>query len=162
MKTKPFRVFHLMQRAHTALFRAADRQLKQHLGLSTTQQSVLFMLSLNDGQAISTIASELSMSKSSLTGVIDRMVAKGFISRRQAVDDGRVTLVHIETIGQQLVDSSLPRIRQMNTSLLQGFSHEEQNTIERFLRHIDKNADAIVLNAQDPNLLFENSKSEQP
>ena len=59
------RIFYLLQKAHSALFRAADHALKQRLGLTASQQAVLFILTKDDGKPISAIAEELKMGKSS-------------------------------------------------------------------------------------------------
>ncbi|WP_025900012.1 MarR family winged helix-turn-helix transcriptional regulator [Sneathiella glossodoripedis] len=147
-KAKPPRIFHQLQKAHTALFRAADARTKAELGLSTTQQAVLFVLSQKDGQAISAVAKTLSMGKSSLTGLVDRMCDQGLVRRSMSSPDGRVINIFIEDKGREIVNRSLPYVKHFNEHLLAPFSEAEQRTIHRFLEHVAQNADAIV--ALDP------------
>ena len=138
------RVFHLIQQAHSALFRAADHALQENVGLTTSQQAVLFVLMRRDGTPITTIADELRMGKSSLTGLIDRMSAKGLVTRRQSPTDARSYEVFIEDAGRELVHDTLASTKKINTSLLQPFSAKECAVIERFLRHVSDNAEEIV------------------
>ena len=142
------RVFHLLQKAHSALFRAADARAKASLGLTTTQQGVLFILSLKDGQPISSLAKALSMGKSSLTGLIERMCEQGLLRRSISTSDGRVVNIFIEEKGRQIVTRSLPFVKSYNQQLLAPFTEQEQQVIHRFLQHVAQNAHHIV--AEDP------------
>ena len=141
---KQIRVFHLLQLAHSALFRATDRALKTQLGISTTQQAVLFALMKNDGQPIMTIADQLNMGKSSLTGLVDRMSDKGLLMRRQSAEDARSFEVFITDQGRELISETLQSTRRMNKALLAPFSSDERVVIDRFLRHVATNSTAIV------------------
>ncbi|MEM9285288.1 MAG: MarR family winged helix-turn-helix transcriptional regulator [Pseudomonadota bacterium] len=138
------RVFHLLQKAHTALFRAADHALKTHIGLTTSQQAVLFSLTKKDGAPISQIADQLHMGYSSLTGLVDRMEAKGLLRRQQSESDARSVHVFIEDKGRAIVTSTKPFTKGLNAALLEPFSSEEQAVIEKFLHHVAANAADVV------------------
>ena len=138
------RIFHLVQQAHSALFRASDHALKKRMGLTASQHAVLFFLMKQDGAPISLIADALKMGKSSLTGLIDRMTEKGLVRRRQNAADARSYEVFIENEGRRIVEASLSGTRRINAALLEPFSTEERAVIERFLRHVADNADTIV------------------
>ncbi len=138
------KIFYLMQKAHSALFRAADRFLGEEVGLTSSQHAVLLILVKRDGLPISAIAKELNMGKSSLTGLIDRMSKKGLVSRQQSAADARSFEIHIEDHGRQLVKATLPGTKRINSDILATFSAQEQSTIEKFLEHLANNADDIV------------------
>lgn len=138
------RVFHQLQVAHTALFRAADRRTRQSVGLTTSQFAVLFVLSQSDGQPISEIAKRLAMGKSSLTGLVDRMVDRGLVTRRASPSDGRVTNIHLEVSGLQLLARAKQETKHFNSALLSPFSDQEQLVIQRFLTHLVDHADEII------------------
>ncbi|WP_018995482.1 MarR family winged helix-turn-helix transcriptional regulator [Hirschia maritima] len=141
---RQFPVFHLIQKAHCALFRAADHALKDYEGLTATQHAVLFILLRQDGAPISAIADELNMGKSSLTGLIDRMSEKGFLRRAQSKTDARSYEVYLEDLGRQVGESSLTGTRQINSAILEPFNAKEQAIIERFLEHVSSNSAEIV------------------
>jgi DNA-binding MarR family transcriptional regulator len=138
------RVFHLLQLAHSALFRASDRALKEQAGLSSAQQAVLFVLSLRDGAPITAIADQLKMGKSSLTGLVDRMSDSRLVERRPSARDGRSLEVFILPEGQRLISATLAGTKKINADLLAPFSAEEREVIARFLTHVSDNAEAIV------------------
>ncbi|WP_122073794.1 MarR family winged helix-turn-helix transcriptional regulator [Pseudophaeobacter sp. EL27] len=138
------RVFHQLQVAHSALFRAADRRTRQTVGLTTSQFAVLFVLSQSDAQPISEIAKRLSMGKSSLTGLVDRMVERGLVARIASASDGRVTNIHLAPSGATLLARAKEETKHFNAALLAPFSDEEQVVIRRFLTHLVDHADEII------------------
>ncbi|MEP3244654.1 MAG: MarR family transcriptional regulator [Sneathiella sp.] len=143
---KQRKIFHLLQRAHSALFRAADQNLKKHFDLTATQQAVLFQLIVKNGLAISIIAENLKMGKSSLTALIDRMSTRGLVRRVRNASDGRSYEIEITPKGRALCEISLPITLQVNNQLLAPFSEQEQETIEKFLKYVaDFSADAMDL-----------------
>jgi len=142
-----FRVFHLLQRAHGSLFRAADRQLQASEGVSATQHGVLLILASEDGQPISAVAEALKMGKSSLTGLVDRMEARRLIRRAADGDDARVLRLFIEREGRAIVARTLAEAKRMNAELLKPFDARERATIARFLEHVASNAAEIVESA---------------
>lgn len=138
------RLFHLVQTAHSALFRAADLQSRRLSDLTLTQAAVLFVLSQRDGQPISDIAATLAMGKSSLTGLIDRLCEKGLVRRTASDRDGRSTLIYLEPLGAQAVRTLAPHVAQQNAALLAPFSKAEQEVIERFLTHLSQTAPTVI------------------
>ena len=139
-----FKVFHELQIAHSALFRAADKRTKAEINLSLTQLAVLFVLNSKDGQPISEIAKSLAMGKSSLTGLVDRMCDKGLVKRIDSSADGRVTNIFMQDKGQQALAHSKQKTQQINRALLEPFDAEEQQIIRRFLDHITERSDEII------------------
>jgi DNA-binding MarR family transcriptional regulator len=138
------KVFHKIQIAHSALFRAADHRTRNQIGLTTSQLAVLFILSRADGQPITDISKTLAMGKSSLTGLVDRMCTKGLVRRSPSQADGRVINIYLEQSGRQVLEQGARETSQFNSALLAPFSVEEQDTIERFLTHLADNADDII------------------
>lgn len=143
------RIFHLLQRAHGALFRAADRRLQAAEGVSATQHGVLLALARDDGQPITAIADSLKMGKSSLTGLVDRMAADGLLRREIDADDLRVQRIFIERRGRGIVARTLGDVKRFNEDLLKPFSAAERRTIERFLTHIADEAPRVVEGAPE-------------
>ncbi|MEP1444916.1 MAG: MarR family winged helix-turn-helix transcriptional regulator [Paraglaciecola sp.] len=141
---KQLKVFHLLQLAHGALFKAADRKLKRDMQISTTQLAVLFSLAKCDNAPITAIADQLNMSYSSMSGVVDRMAAIELLKREKDPKDARVQNVILLPKGKVIAQQSNHKVRTINRALLQEFSLAEQETIVRFLAHIAKNAEHIV------------------
>ena len=68
--SQPPRIFHLMQLAHRALFRAADQLLQESLGLTAVQQGALFVIGKQEPCKPSAIAKALDMNKSAVTTLV--------------------------------------------------------------------------------------------
>ncbi|MBU3004474.1 MarR family winged helix-turn-helix transcriptional regulator [Paraglaciecola arctica] len=141
---KQLKVFHLLQLAHSALFKAADRKLKRDMHISTTQLAVLFSLAKCDNAPITAIADQLNMSYSSMSGVVDRMAAIHLLKRQKDTKDARVQNIILLPKGKAIAQQSNQEVRHINRALLDEFSLSEQETIVRFLVHIAKNAEDIV------------------
>ena len=138
------RVFHLLQLAHSALFRTADHRLRVQAGISASQLGVLFVLANSDGLPITAIADALNMGYSSLTGLVDRMSRRQLVRRESSTEDGRVQRVFIEPAGRETAERALLSVKRINAELLKPFSSTERRAIERFLIHVSENAAAIV------------------
>ncbi|GAC09262.1 MarR family winged helix-turn-helix transcriptional regulator [Paraglaciecola chathamensis] len=145
---KQLKIFHLLQLAHAALFKAADKKLKNELHISTTQLAVLFSLVKQDNAPITAIADQLNMSYSSLSGVIDRMTKAQLVTRQRATSDARVQNVILLPKGQEIAQRSTAKVRSINHALLSEFSLNEQETIARFLIHVAQNSEQIVCEEQ--------------
>ncbi|MBO9478808.1 MarR family transcriptional regulator [Shimia sp. R11_0] len=142
--TKSPKIFLLMNRAHAAMTRAVEQKTQALAGLSMPQLGVLALLSQKDGQAVSDMAQALSMRKSSLSGLIDRMVERGFVRRVRGAEDGRVVWIFLEPSARDLVRRVDPLVRTANARLLDSFTEAEQATIGRFLMHMADQAEEII------------------
>lgn len=150
---RKLRIFHQLQAAHSALFRAADHHLRDKLGLGSAQQAILFMLAEEDGLPLGDIAQRLHLGKSGLSGLVDRMEKAGLVRRVPNEHDRRSVALHILSPGRALADRSTPITQAINTELLEPFSAKERETIARFLDHVTNHSQAVVarnVDAQTP------------
>jgi len=155
------RIFYLLQQAYSALFRASDRALREQHGIGTAQQAILFALNRSDGTPISELAAQLSMRKSSLSGLVDRMEAAQLVRREQSGQDARSLLVFLEAKGRDCARQSLPSTKRINALILEPFNDSERVVITRFLEHIAKNSDALVVVSAEPEAPPQNSEKRK-
>jgi DNA-binding MarR family transcriptional regulator len=145
------RIFHLMQLAHRALFRAADQRLQASLGISAVQQGALFVIGKQAPCKPSAIAKALDMNKSAVTTLVTRLETGGFIRRVADKQDGRAQRISLTVKGTEAIKKSLPLTKQANADLLKGFEPHEIETIERFLTQvISTSARAASLTSAGP------------
>lgn len=130
------RIFHLMQLAHRALFRAADQRLQASLGISAVQQGALFVIGKQEPCKPSAIAKALDMNKSAVTTLVARLETGGFIHRGADKQDGRAQRISLTPKGREAIQKSVPLTKQANADLLKGFKPHEVETIERFLTQV--------------------------
>ena len=139
-----FRVFHLLQRAHAALYRATDRHLARAHDVTATQIGLLFVLSQDDGQTIGAAARELGVALSSLSGLVDRMSARGLVRRGANDEDARSARLWLEPAGRRLAEAAAGEVKLINARILRNYTPQECEIIQRFLTDISANADALV------------------
>lgn len=72
------------------------------LDLSATQAMVVFFLQGREEMTMGKLSEQMCMSVSTMTGVIDRLVRKGAVSRRRDQKDRRVVKVRLTPAGMQL------------------------------------------------------------
>lgn len=117
------------QRAH---FLIKDR-LKP-LGLTPLQQLILGVLHLEDGLSAGEIGQRLVLDSATLSGTLDRMVERGWITKEVDPNDRRMLRIFLTAKAKE-VDRSLGEVRaQANQEILRGLSMEEKLLLKRLLR----------------------------
>jgi len=94
-------------RAYQA-FSAFDSGLHRKHGLTASQADVIFTLGNTDGMTCGEIGERTLITKGTLTGVIDRLAAKGLVLRRAVSSDGRCTRIVLTPDGEALFESVFP------------------------------------------------------
>ncbi len=138
------RIFHQLQAAHAALFRAANHHLRDQIGLGSAQQAILFMLAKKNGLSLGEIAQALHLGKSGLSGLVDRMEAANLVKRAPDEQDRRRIALTILPAGRAIAQHTSPITKAINTELLEPFSEQERRTIARFLDHVTSHSQTIV------------------
>ena len=98
--------------------------------LSLVHLHVLTVLQVRGTLPMSRLADELDVSVASLTGIIDRMEARGLVERRREPDDRRVILVHRTDAGDAVFGEMAAERRKHLEALFDRMTDEE---LESFL-----------------------------
>ena len=96
-----------------------------HGQVSLVHLNVLTLLEATGPLPMNRLAEALDISVASVTGVVDRMEARGLVERRRDADDRRVILVHPAEGGRRLFDEIDAKRRQGLTKLLTRLSELE-------------------------------------
>ncbi|MEO5568487.1 MAG: MarR family transcriptional regulator [Gemmatimonadaceae bacterium] len=83
--------------------RLAARTVERKTGLSAAQLFVLEQLSVREPLSLSELAERTLTDRSSVSAVVDRLEAAGFLNRRIAVDDRRRAEVRITARGRAIL-----------------------------------------------------------
>jgi DNA-binding MarR family transcriptional regulator len=81
--------------------RLAKEQSARH-GITATQLNVLKLLDAVGDLSLSELSKQLAATNSSITGIIDRMVAAGLVAREQSTQDRRVWHIRLTPDGRQV------------------------------------------------------------
>ena len=82
---------------HSLMRHVAESHAPEFLGVDVTmsQAKALYLLSVRPGMPMSAIAAELGVGPSAVSGLVDRLVAQGYVERREDPVDRRQQLVTI-------------------------------------------------------------------
>lgn len=125
------RLYFLLNTAQRALQRQVDGALPGRL--TAAQAGVLFLLGAKEGVPIGEVARGLGATASSVTELIDRMVAAGLIERQADPADGRLQLLTLTGAGQDGRLIALAGLDELNVRMTQGFTADELATVSRWL-----------------------------
>ncbi len=131
----------LISKIHRLSGRIFSRMLKEQGidEINPAQGKIMFALWRNDGITINELVKETSLSKSSLTSMLDRLEKTGFLRREPSREDRRK--IHIwRTQKDKLFQKKYIEISEKMTEIYyQGFSGKERTAFEAFLVRIFEN-----------------------
>ncbi|MCW5591616.1 MAG: MarR family transcriptional regulator [Burkholderiales bacterium] len=90
-----------LARCYQAFQRASDAHIR-HSGLTPPQFDIVVTLGNTDGMTFKDLGNRTLITKGTLTGVVDRLEARGLVARAASPTDGRSTLVKLTPEGERL------------------------------------------------------------
>ena len=115
----------------------AKRSAKELIGgkITIPQMFILEILNRKGERIMSELAQALSITTSAVTGLIDRMIKAGFVTRTRGIKDRRLVKIKITKKGKTLIENILSQRRQM---LRDVFGKLEKVERERYLEILEK------------------------
>jgi MarR family transcriptional regulator, organic hydroperoxide resistance regulator len=86
--------------------RRLAREESQRVGLTATQLNVLKLLEEIGELSLSELSRRLAAQNSTVTGIVDRMVQAGLVTREQSAEDRRVWRIRVTPRGAELAAST--------------------------------------------------------
>jgi MarR family transcriptional regulator, temperature-dependent positive regulator of motility len=126
---------HLIRRLHqisVSVF--ADRMKAAGLDLTPVQFAALEALSARPDMDQATLAGMIAYDRVTLGGVIDRLEAKGLVSRIVSPQDRRARLVRLTDAGQSLLVHARPIVRGFQDDILAGLDRTERQELVALMR----------------------------
>lgn len=123
----------------------ADRHAPEFLEIDVTmsQVKVLYMVSVRPDTNMSTVAAQLSVGLSAVSGIVDRLVEHGLLTRHEDPADRRQHLLALSPKGARVLE----RFRELNTahldSLLNGLSGEELDALREGIAALEREASRL-------------------
>ena len=118
--------------------RIFNKLMKEHknLDINHAQGKILFVISRYKELSINDLCKELSLSKSTLTSMLDRLEDKGYILKRSSEKDKRITLISNTEKADESIDIFNDVITKMNDKFYDGFEEEDIKVFEKYLEKI--------------------------
>ncbi|HUW83490.1 MAG TPA: MarR family transcriptional regulator [Phycisphaerae bacterium] len=124
---------HNLLRTHSYLSPFIDAGLRRQ-NLTSAQLNVLLALRSAgcDGLRMGQIGERLVVTRSNVTGLIDRLERQGLVARA-AHRDRRATVVRLTDTGEALLERTAPRHAEVLAELTGCFTNDEKQTLIRLL-----------------------------
>lgn len=122
-------------RAYQA-FAAYDAAGYRDVDLTVPQADVIFTLGNTDGLTLGEIGEKTLITKGTLTGVIDRLEAKGLVQRYTCDEDRRCTRAKLTRKGRTVFEREFPRQVGYLKSRFDRLSPAEQRSALRALKKL--------------------------
>jgi MarR family transcriptional regulator, organic hydroperoxide resistance regulator len=112
------------------------------LDITATQFQVLRRLWQGDGILTSTLTRDIASDGGTITGLLDRLEAKGLIRRERGTEDRRAVRVFLTPDGYKLELPLMEIVTAINERALEGFSPAERARLMDDLERIGENLGA--------------------
>ena len=136
-------VWLVMLKAMRALTKYATAGI-QETGLGLSDFGVLELLLHGGPLPVNTIGPMVDLTPGSISIAVDRLVAKGLVSRIESAEDRRVRIVALTPRGQDLIVSAFRKHSLQMKKVFSDLSAEELRSLEVALKQLGKRAAALI------------------
>jgi len=136
-------VWLVMMKAMRALTRYAAAGIEE-TGLGLSDFGVLEVLLHKGPLPVNTIGPLVDLTPGSISTAVDRLVAKGLVSRIESVEDRRVRIVDLSGRGKDLITSAFRKHSGQMKRVFSEISPEELRSLEVALKKVGKRAAALM------------------
>jgi DNA-binding MarR family transcriptional regulator len=124
-----------------------SKSLVKRFGLTGPQLVILKEIAGFDEISAGKIASEVSLSRGTVTGILDRMVTKNLISKRKDLKDKRRVMLSITEQGERLLKMAPPLMHKTFVDRFEKLQNWEQNMVLSSLQRLVSLMDAKSIDA---------------
>jgi len=136
-------VWLVMMKAMRALTRYAAAGIEE-TGLGLSDFAVLELLLHRGPLPVNTIGPIVDLTPGSISIAVNRLVAKGLVSRVESDEDRRVRIVALTSRGRDLIVSAFRKHSGQMKRVFSELSPEELRSLEATLKKIGKQAAALM------------------
>jgi MarR family 2-MHQ and catechol resistance regulon transcriptional repressor len=136
-------VWLVMMKAMRALTRYAIAGIVE-TGLCLSDFGVLELLLHKGPMPVNTIGPMVDLTPGSISTAVERLVAKGLVSRVESSDDRRVRIVALTPIGKDLIVSAFRKHSGQMKRAFADLGPDELRSLEGKLKRVGKRAAALM------------------
>jgi DNA-binding MarR family transcriptional regulator len=129
--------------ANAARGHLTNTALRPH-DLTWTGFLVLWLLWIWDRMETRRVAENVGISKATLTGVTNTLVARGLVQRIPGTVDRRLVELELTDEGQRLMTDLFPKFNAAEAELVAGISESDREVLTRCLRQIVTTAESLT------------------
>jgi MarR family transcriptional regulator, 2-MHQ and catechol-resistance regulon repressor len=132
----------VMMKAMQAITRYGLANLEE-TGLGLSDFAVLEVLLHKGPLPVNVIGPKVNLTPGSISVAVDRLVAKGFVSRAESSQDRRVRIVTLTPRGKSVITPIFRAHAATMEKVFSGLSRDEMRQLEQHLKRIGKQAEAL-------------------
>lgn len=138
LKDMPGHLIRRMQQVAVAVFHVEV----EAAGIDITPVQYAALVRVRDHPGIDqvTLAGLIAYDRTTIAGVVDRLVQKGFLSREVSVADRRARVLRLTETGAAALEILTPAVERAQSVMLRGLDEDEAGEFMRLLR---KATDAV-------------------
>ncbi len=130
----------LIAKIHQIAGRIFTQKLKDYnIEINPAQGRIMFVLWRNEGISINELAEKTSLGKSTLTSMLDRLEAAGFIKRVSSRKDRRKIIIERTEKDRSFQNLYIQVSQDMTKLFYSAFSKDEIDEFENYLKRIFNN-----------------------
>ncbi len=139
----------LFKSIHNVLLEQMNGHIRE-LDLTISQVNVLVSIASHRGEGVSQreIERELYLSNPTVTGILQRLEAKGFVTRVADEQDRRYKRVRLTARCERLGERIQEKGRKTFEQIFQGFTPEEFSALNQMLERLLRNCEAAAGNRE--------------
>ncbi len=108
----------------------------RELGLTPAQFDIIATLGNTQGMSCKELGEKTLITKGTMTGVLDRLEAKGLLNRHACVEDGRSWIAKLSPEGQALFETIFPAHLKTMRPLFEQFGNEQLESLRGQLQQL--------------------------
>jgi DNA-binding MarR family transcriptional regulator len=139
---------YLMRRILSCMASEIDFALEPR-GLTSAQWVPLFKLHMGLASTVAELARECELDAGAMTRTLDRLEAKGLVTRVRSSEDRRVVNLELTREGREAARQIPDVLCKVQNAFLQGLSVEEWQQLKDLLRRVLANGTALHGQSQD-------------
>src|SRR5580692_997605 len=140
----PVHAWLVMMKAMQAITRYALANL-QETGLGFSDFAVLEVLLHKGPLPVNTIGPKVNLTPGSISVAVDRLYAKGLVSRVESADDRRIRIVALTPAGKKMIVPVFQKHVADMKKVFAALSSEELQQFESILKKVGRHAETLVI-----------------
>ncbi len=121
------------------LRRNKSNALLSEVNIHSGQDALLYYLSLEDGQTVSSLVEKLCIQQATISNMIDRMEVSGVIRKEKDSNDKRASRIYLTPKGKDTITEIAKVWRTMESLTTKGLDEEQKKTLSELLQKVLEN-----------------------
>lgn len=140
MESKQHQIVNLFRRTDQVIRSSIECRVKD-TGLHRSQHRILMILGKHPDHSQTALAGILEVSPAAVAVALKKLEKSGYIEKQCVESDNRMNHVVVTPKGREAIRVSCAHFQEVESALFHGFSEEDLDAVERFLKRVIQNGE---------------------